>query len=268
MRRIIPWLLVMTACGMPSQGGGIATTTPPPSTTLPPATSPPSTSAPSELRVIVPPGPDGSLPADLLVGCPNGPSFTLGSLEGMASIAEEMAHAIRPFLESEEGAYWPQEGWVLLEEDGDEALLVHRDEHGYAFMSLVREGGTWSWSGASGTGPCPLQYVVPFGLNTVDWRLDTAAAPPGPESTTVAVLLTERECVSGQEIGDRLVGPQLVMTETALHLAFAAVPPPGDAFDCQGNPETSYTVTLPGPLGERTLVEGLATGLSLDDYLP
>ncbi|MGH3649413.1 MAG: hypothetical protein ACRDU9_01790, partial [Acidimicrobiia bacterium] len=73
--------------------------------------------------------------------------------------------------------------------------------------------------------------------------------------------------VSGQEIGDRLRGPQIVMTDSQVFIAFAAEPPPGEAFDCQANPDTPYTVELSDPLGARQLVEGLAIGISLEDYL-
>lgn len=253
MRRIIPLVLGLAACGIPSPVAGPGTTTPPPST---------------ELRVIVPPGPDGLLPDDVIVGCPSGPDFAFGALERIGPPDPDMEEAMRPFLENEEGVNWPQEGWLLLEERENDAVLVNGGNEAFSFMYLTREGGSWSWSGASAGGPCPLQYAVPEGLNTVEWRLDPAAGSTAPESTTVAVLLTERECVGGQEIGDRLIGPQVVLTATELRIAFAAQPPPGDAFDCQGNPETPYTVTLPEPLGERQIFEGLATGLSLNEFLP
>jgi hypothetical protein len=81
------------------------------------------------------------------------------------------------------------------------------------------------------------------------------------------VLLTERECVSGQEIGDRLVGPQIVMTDSSIRIAFAANPPEGDAFTCQGNPETPFVLELPQPIGDREIIEGYGIGIQLEDYL-
>jgi hypothetical protein len=133
-------------------------------------------------------------------------------------------------------------------------------------MEVSKESGRWMWAGSQSGGPCPLQYTVPAGLNTVSWRLDPTAPAPGPESIEISVILNERECVGGQEVGERILGPQVVMTESAVHLAFAAEPPPGAAFDCQGNPDTSYVVELSEPLGDRILMEGLATGLDLEDY--
>jgi hypothetical protein len=108
---------------------------------------------------------------------------------------------------------------------------------------------------------------VPEGINSVDWRLDPARPAPEPASGTIAVILNERPCVSGQEIGDRLLGPQVVMTDTQVFIAFAAERPPGDTFDCPGNPETPFVVELPEPLGDRELIEGLQVGFDLEDYL-
>lgn len=244
---LVAGMLLAAACGGSGLGGG--------------------------LEVIVPPAEDGELPGDLIVSCPSGPSFPVSALSDIPdlSVADPggVTAAIAPFLESEEGVYWPQEGWRILHQTDDEVLLVHRGADGLSFMSVVREGDGWEWSGASGPGSeCPLQYVVPEGLNTVEWRLDPSASPPGPEDTRISVILNERECVSGQPIGDRLVEPQVVVTDTEVHIAFTAQRPPGDAFDCQGNPDDPFTVELPGPIGDRVVVEGLATGLSLEDYLP
>ena len=74
------------------------------------------------------------------------------------------------------------------------------------FINLEKVGGTWSWIGTQfAGGPCPLMFDVPEGLNAVRWRLDPASPTPGSDDTTVAVLIHERECVSGMEIGDRLI---------------------------------------------------------------
>jgi hypothetical protein len=225
-----------------------------------------------ELEIIVPPGENGELPPDLIVSCPTGPSFPVSALADVPRLEDAdpggLAAAVAPFLQSGEGAFWPQTGWRILHLTGDTALLVQREPGQLWFMTVVREDGRWGWSGGSAvSGTCPLKYSTPEGLNTVDWRLDPDTPPPGQDDTDISVILTERECVGGRPIGDRLVGPQVVMTDTTVHIAFAAQRPPGDAFDCQGNPDMRYTVTLPEPLGERQVIEGLGTGLSLEDYL-
>ena len=73
--------------------------------------------------------------------------------------------------------------------------------------------------------------------------------------------------MSGQEIGDRLVGPEVILGPDTVRIAFAAVPPTGDAFNCQGNPETPFTIDLGEPLSDRTVEQGLNTGLDLADFL-
>lgn len=243
-------VLAVTACGLPNE----------------PATGS------TEPDLIVTPGPDGELPPDLEVGCPSGPTFPISALDEVTDLEtagrEEVAAAIQPFLDNEEGRFWPQEGWRILHETDTEILLVHHDPAGsLSFMTVSRSAAGWEWSGAQGGGPCPLRIAMPERLNTVDWRLDPTAPPIDAESTEIFVLLTERECVSGQEIGDRLVGPEIVLTEGAVLIAFAATPPQGDAFTCQGNPETPYLVELPESIGDREVRSGLELGINLEDAL-
>ncbi|MEX2419825.1 MAG: hypothetical protein WD652_05530 [Acidimicrobiia bacterium] len=236
------------------------------------STSSPSFISTGELDVIVPPDENGDYPPDLLVTCSSGPQFPLGAIHEIELVGQDdpngMLAAIEPFLSSEEGQNWPQDGWQLLHQTFEQATLVARSNGTLAYMRLGREDEGWKWGGSSiGGSRCDLQYAIPTGLNTVGWRLDPSAPEPGPQATQLHVLLTERECVSGQAIGDRLVGPQVVMTDTEVRLAFAAEPPPGDYQTCQGNPETPYTVELPEPLGDHEIIEGLSIGIFLEDYV-
>ncbi len=228
---------------------------------------------PSEpLNIIVLPDENGDLPAELWIGCENGPEFQAADLDEVVFLSEGdpggVAEAIEPFLSGGEGQFWPQDDWMILRETADEILLVYSDDTELAFMNVSREDGEWVWSGSrTGTGPCPLYYLVPDGLNTVDWHLAPGESPDA-NATTLDVVVSERECVSGQAVDDRLLSPQVVMTDDALRIAFAAEPPPGDAFDCPSNPETRVTVELPEPLGDRAIFEGLAIGIELVDFLP
>ena len=280
--RGLPCLLVLgfvvAACGAtPAEEEGVAATTGVPATTST-ETPTPSTSvrrdvvSTGELHVIVAPDENGEYPPDLIVTCPHGPRFPLGALDRIAPISDDdpdgMLAAIAVFLDSEEGAFWPQEGWQLLHQGAQEAILVSRFEPGLAFVFLDKDQNAWVWGGSSIPAvPCDLQYTVPAGLHHVEWRLDPSVPDPGPHDTELRVVLTESACVSGQKIGDRLVGPQTVITATSVRIAFAATPPPGDAFDCPGNPETPYTVQLPQPLGDRKIIEAMSIGLSLEDYV-
>jgi len=267
--------LIVSACGVaPGEAEMPSTSTLAPTTSAPaPSTSTsPGFISTGELAVIVPPDENGDYPPDLLVTCPSGPRFPLGAIYEIELVGPDdpdgLLAAIEPFLSSEEGPHWPQEGWQLLHRTAEQATLVARSNGTLAYMFLDREVDAWKWGGSSLSGSrCDLQYAIPAGLNTVGWRLDPAVSEPGPLTTELHVLLTERECVSGQAIGDRLVGPQVVMTDTEVRLAFAAERPPGDAHTCQGNPETSYVVELPEPLGEREIIQSMSIGILLEDYV-
>lgn len=269
MRRAVTALsvsvvLVLTACGVAPSNQ--PTTTESRSTT----SSPPGSSSVGELDVIVPPDANGEYPDDLLVSCDQG-AFPIGALDDIRPLEQAdpggVAEAIAPFLANEEGQNWPQDGWQVLHQTDDRVHLVARSEHdGLAHMYVTYDDSGWTWSGSSLAGDeCRLKFVIPEEFNTVEWRLDPAEL--SETSTEVAVILNERECVGGIEIGDRLVGPQVVMTATQVFIAFAAERPPGDAFDCQGNPDTDFVVELPEPIGDRELFEGLEIGLTLEDYL-
>lgn len=256
--------LVVTSCGVAPSAQ--------PETTSPETTSSPKVISRGDLDVIVPPDAEGEYPDDLVVSC-NGARFPIGALETIRPLSEAgiagLSEAIAPFLASDEGEFWPQEGWQLLHSTDQSAQLVARATDGnLAFMYLSNDASGWSWSGSSMAGDeCRLRFVVPDELNTVEWRIDPEGPELTEESTSIAVILNERECVGGIEIGDRLVGPQVVMTDTQVFVAFAAQRPPGDAFTCQGNPDTPHVVDLPEPLGDRLLVEGVEIGITLDDYV-
>lgn len=264
------------ACGN-GAGGGLGTTGGPEPGDGQPSLSTSTTVAGSadELRLIVLPDETGRMPADVEIGCPSGPTFPAAALDQVRPLAgaelPEVEAAIRTFLDSEEGQFWPQDGWQILHESDEAVLLVQqtRDAAGstFSFQTVERVDGTWSWAGGSAGASCPLRTRVAAELNTVEWRLDPAVEPPTPDSTSVALLVTERECASGQPMGERLVGPEIVTTDTAVYIAFAAEPPPGEDQNCPSNPEQSVIVDLPEALGDREIRDGLGVAGNLEDYL-
>ena len=227
-----------------------------------------------DLQIIVPVGVDGQMPADTVIGCRGGTSFPVSALDEAPLLVDSglvgVEEAIRPFLESGEGAFWPQDGWQVLHQTDDRVLLVYTDgtasEPQTAFMGVERDGGEWRWAGSSTGDECPLEVKVPGDLNAVDWRLDPSADPLTSESTVVHVLVTERKCASGQPVGDRLLGPEVVVTDTEILIAFAAQPQSG-AQTCPSNPEEPFTIELSGPVGTRAVTDGLALDESLADVL-
>lgn len=270
--------LLVTACGV-GPGADPVTTSTVATTSTSSTTSPSGVTSPppdviriGELGIVVAPDESGSYPDDLPVTCSSG-VFPIGALDNIRPLEDAdpggVAQAIAPFLEGEEGRFWPQEGWQILHETEDRVYLIALTDMGtLAHMDVTSGASGWTWAGASLDGdPCELQFVVPEELNTVDWRINPEGEPIDASTTDIGVILTERPCVDGREIGDRLLGPEIVMTETQVFIAFAAERPEGDAFTCPGNPDLSYVVELPEPIGDRELMEGLKIGIALEDYL-
>jgi hypothetical protein len=67
-------------------------------------------------------------------------------------------------------------------------------------------------------------------------------------------------------MGDRLLGPEVIVTDTDVLIAFASHGLEG-LQTCQGSPETAVTIELSGPIGPRGVISGLALDSSLEDLL-
>lgn len=270
-------VLVVTACGTPGTASeSTVETTSPTTSTVPTSTTQPPTDpnviSVGDLGVITPPDADGNFPPDLVVTCRSAGYFPLGALERIEPLDEAnhegVAEAIEPFLSSGEGAFWPQEGWQILHLTEEEGLLVAKQQGDLSFMSISNDGSGWQWAGSSAVGTdCPIEFAYPDSVSPVGWTLDPSGTSMTAESTEIEVILNEVPCTDGREIGDRLLPPEIVMTETQIFMAFAAEPPPGDFFTCPSNPDTPYVVELPAPLGDRTLMFGVELGIDLADYV-
>lgn len=215
---------------------------------------------------------DGDPPDDTMVGCPGGPAFPISALDDIPPMEDleidGLDDAFASFLDTGEGAFWPSDGWRVLHHSDDEVIAVSfTEDSGLAFMTFEIDSAGIRWTGASSPDECPLTISTPDGLNTVNWALDPSHEAPGPGSTDIHLMVTERECVGGIEIGDRLVGPEIHYTAEEVRIGFAATPPPGDAFDCQGNPTTPLVVDLGEPLGDRSVVDLFSVSVDLRDYL-
>lgn len=226
----------------------------------------------AELRAMMQSHLEVPLPADTIVGCPGGPSFPVSALDETPLFvgAEHpgVDAALQLFLSDEEGQYWPQDGWQILYETEEISLLafLHEGPRSIEFVGFVLDGGEWKLGFLGARGPCPLEWELPEGLYPVDWSLDPDGPPIRPDSTSIRVQVVERACASGEPVGDRLVGPEILMTDTEVRIAFAAMPQLG-AFECPANPGQPVLVELPEPLGDRQLVDGLDLGKDLADYL-
>lgn len=213
------------------------------------------------------PDPDGRLPGDRLIGCRAGESFPASSLERLRPLSDEpeIEAQVRSFLGTGEGqSGWIQDGWWILRQTDDVALVVayelrglRTDAASLATMRITRTGGEWRWNGSSSGGDCPLLTQPPGQLGVVEWELDPLN-PPGFDDTTISVLVSGLMCSSGRPVVPRLVGPDIVMTDRFVMVAFAERPPDGDEQTCEGGAPEPLVVELPEPLQGRPLVDGLS----------
>ena len=221
------------------------------------------------LDVIVLPGPDGTYPPETPVQCGLA-TFTLGELQHMTPI-----DAADPGLQAVMDGYLagpisfgaPSDGWAVLHTDDARATIVRIDADG-GFLVVNAEMGRngWIWSGSSGGLPCDVARQLPAGMGEVTWTLDPAFSNADPAATELHVLATEQACTGGSEMGERLLGPQVVETDDAVRVAFAAIPLSGPQ-GCPGNPATPATITLAEPLGTRVVRDGMTIG-PLSELVP
>lgn len=213
------------------------------------------------LDVIELPGDDGAYPADTPVTC-GGLQFELGDLQQLipsADVDPGLRAVLDEWLSNPEGEFWPQDGWSLLYERDGRASFIHVSNEGMPFIGAEMGPNGWIWAGAGGGGMCDVRLMLPPGVGEVGWELDPDAAAPDATATEIRVLVTERGCAGGQEMGDRLLGPQVVETDGAVRIAFGAIVQPG-AHTCPGNPATPVVVELDAPLGNRRIRDGLVIG--------
>lgn len=227
------------------------------------------------LDVIVVPEADGTYPPETEVECGRA-RFTLAELRSATPLAE-VDPGLEPVVEDMVSTIlegWPPNGWVVLTHGDRSATIAWigtgpselPDDDGLLAIEVERGPHGWRWSPGSGGGPCPvLTSPLPPGVGEVEWTLDPAVPVPDGASTELRVLVEERACASGTELGDRLLGPQVVETDDAVRIAVAAIPLEGDQT-CQGNPSTPIVITLGQPLGERIVLDGLIVG-AVDDLV-
>lgn len=122
------------------------------------------------------------------------------------------------------------------------------DAPGYAYAVFSPSGDGWD---PQGLGQCAIE-ISAAGYGTADWEVEQR---PGPSSTQLFLLITERACASGEAPVDRTIVPVVVNEPDRVTITVLVEPVQGGA-DCPGNPPHPVTVELTEPLGQRRLFDG------------
>ncbi len=146
-------------------------------------------------------------------------------------------------------------GWIVLSAEPGHALFAKHEAGAIEVSALATPSGA-AWELAGWTFGCDLKIGLPEGIGPVQ-IFHNPSRPLDQAADSIDVLVSEVVCTGGHTMGNRLLGPQVVETDTEVILAFAAVKRPGETFDCPTNPFTSVTVALDGPLAGRRVVNGL-----------
>ncbi len=93
-------------------------------------------------------------------------------------------------------------------------------------------------------------------VGPASWWLDPATAAPSATSTTIHALVLEHACVGGKSPKGRVEPPLIDVEDTAVTITFAIRRLAGEG-DCIANLPFPVTITLPEPLGNRTLFDGI-----------
>lgn len=103
-------------------------------------------------------------------------------------------------------------------------------------------------------GQCNLAVAAPSGVNFGEWWLDPNGPPITPETTTLEILVRERECASGKPPEGRVLAPTIITTADSLQVAIG-IREQLTGQDCQGNPAYAMQLVLPEPIGSRGLFD-------------
>lgn len=220
------------------------------------------------LDVIVLPDADGTYPPDAEVEC-GGVQFTLGDLASMTPVEDTddgLAAVVQEWIDTA-GFGQSRDGWQVLVQTDEFATLVRITDGSMEFIGAEPGRNGWIWAGASGGGAqCDVHRRLPAGVGQVDWSLDPAFPAPDAASTELHVLVTEASCTGGSELGDRLLGPDVEITDDTVRIVFGAIPLVGDQA-CPSNPSSAVTIELDEPLGDRSIIDGLLVA-PLSDLVP
>lgn len=149
--------------------------------------------------------------------------------------------------------YYPDSGWhrVLDNPDGVTFVAPGNRETPWFEITVGLFDGTLQ---PIIQGQCTLAIAAPEGVSFGRWWLDPTGPPITPETTTLAILIRERECASGKPPEGRVIAPTIVATADAFEIAVGIRKQLTDQ-DCPSNPAYAIEIALPEPVGARKLFD-------------
>lgn len=171
--------------------------------------------------------------------------------------------ALDPYIGETEGEFGFFSGyeWFLAEESASEIILfgvpLSGASEGYADVLFESTDGSWT---PAGWGTC--HPTVGVESDSIEWGLATwildPDTPPDPDSTSIPVLINERNCANGEPPVGREVVAQAVEDDDSVVITVLVEPVPGMA-NCPGNPWHRTVLELGTAPGGRPLFDGSVT---------
>jgi len=172
--------------------------------------------------------------------------------------AEPAAAALRAYLAAPDTdrTELPVHGWTLagIDDEGAEFIATGVDPLLQVVSVTVRQDrGTWK---AIDGGWCEARRVLAPGINQASWELRPGDGRDAGLTGFVA-LVREQACASGKPAAGRIVGPEIREQADAVIVTFGVrALDDGSTHTCNDTQPTFVEVTLPEPLGPRTLLDG------------
>lgn len=205
------------------------------------------------------------LSADTRISCFSGPTFPASGLDAPTGAEHGSGPAYRALRaalkryrhDRPESARWTwrmvgrEPGWALFLPD------IPFTENDRIVALEVVEDLAFGWTSSVSEG-CRLYVSLGEGINPAEWALDPDRPAPTASDTVLHLLVWGLGCDSGSLTTGRNVAPLVEYGDDTLTITMGVLPPVsnGGGHTCQGSIGTPVTLTLPEPLGDRTLLDG------------
>lgn len=251
--RLAVWLAILTlvlivGCQSASGSPGVADSPSPPAPSVSGAASPPDADATIDPDWVTRPAltcgdPERRFPPEAIAGL------------GLAELSLDPAAGVlrSTIAEAPPESKFPVGGWHRVIDDlaGVTFVAPGAGETPWVTITVGLLNGTLQ---ATEYGQCNLAIAAPNGVNFARWWLDPDEPPITPETTTLAVLVRERECASGRPPEGRVLAPTIIAAADAVQIAIG-IREQSTAQDCPSNPAYAIEVVMPEPLGSRGLFD-------------